>query len=160
LQQLVKLLCAQNRPEEAIRILDERNWQVRPDRYKIPIQVEIYLAKGEFKTALSALRAVSTSDEHLVGLKRKVYLRWARHEQRELERKRIANEGLSVPLDHALRRNIPIMVTTARLAVLAEDFVQYEQLLGEITRVNANVGQLLRDEEEDVAYWEQEAFDV
>jgi tetratricopeptide (TPR) repeat protein len=160
LQQLVKLLCAQDRADEAVQLLNDRDWRIRPDRYKTPIQVEIYIAKQQFEYALSLLRNILSDDEHLVGLKKKVYLRWAGSARSVGERKRIAKEGLSVPLDAALRRNIPIMVTSARLALLAEDRAQFEELLSEISALNAQVARLLRDEEdEEIGYWEEVAFD-
>jgi tetratricopeptide (TPR) repeat protein len=160
LQQLVKLLCAQDRADEAVQLLNDRDWRISPERYKTPIQVEIYIAKQEFEHALSALRNIPSDDEHLVGLKKKVYLRWTRSARSALERKRIAEEGLSVPLDAALRRNIPIMVTSARLALLADDLPQFEGLLSEISALNAQVAEFLRAEEEgEIAYWEEVAFE-
>ncbi len=160
LQQYVKLLCAQHREDEAVQLMSQREWRVHPERYKLPIQVEIYIAKQEFKQALSVLRNISSDDEHLVGLKKKTYLRWARTESNSVERKRIAQDGLSTPMDQTLRRNIPIMVTSARLALLAEDTTQYEDLLREISLLNANIAQLLRGEEEEIGYWEEESFDA
>jgi hypothetical protein len=72
----------------------------------------------------------------------------------------IAEEGLSVPLNAALRRNIPIMVTSARLALLADDLPQFEGLLSEISALNAQVAEFLRAEEEgEIAYWEEAAFE-
>jgi outer membrane murein-binding lipoprotein Lpp len=52
------------------------------------------------------------------------------------------------------------MVTSARLALLAEDRAQFEELLSEISALNAQVARLLRDEEdEEIGYWEEVAFD-
>lgn len=161
LQQLVKLLCSQGRADEAAELMKKRDWQVSPERYKKPIEVEIYIAKDQFKEALAALRNVPADDEHLTGMKIKTYLRWARREHRPDEQKRIALDGLSLPVDPLLRTNIPIMVTLTRLALIAEDSAQYDGLLAEISALNSNVAVLLHDEvEKEIAYWEEFTFDA
>ena len=160
LQQLVKLLCAQDRADEAVGLLNDRAWRIHPERYKMPIQVEISIAKGQFKNALAELRNVPSDDEHLVGLKKKTYLRWARSEPVANERKRIALEGLVVPMDAQLRRNIPILVTSARLARLAEEFSQFQELVEKISSLNSEVAELFHDEEDpQLGYWEEDPLD-
>ena len=52
------------------------------------------------------------------------------------------------------------MVTSARLALLADDLPQFEGLLSEISALNAQVAEFLRAEEEgEIAYWEEVAFE-
>ena len=52
------------------------------------------------------------------------------------------------------------MVTSARLALLADDLPQFEGLLSEISALNAQVAEFLRAEEEgEIAYWEEAAFE-
>jgi hypothetical protein len=115
---------------------------------------------GRFTEALAALRNVPADNEHLTGMKIKTYLRWARGEQRPHEQKRIALEGLSLPVEPSLRRNIPIMVTLTRLAHLAKDDSKYDQFLAEVFALNSNVAQILQDEvDNQIAYWEELIFD-
>ena len=74
LQQLCKLLCGEGRIDEAERAV--RGQVIYPERYRIPISVEISIGRRRFEEALSALQDSTTDDEHLIGLTRKVYLRW------------------------------------------------------------------------------------
>ena len=66
------------------------------------------------------------------------------------EAKEIAIEGLRVSLGSALRNNIPIMVTSARLAAIAEDSQAFDEIVNEIERLNPEVAIMLRDEEEGI----------
>ncbi len=159
LQQLCKLLCGEGRVEEAEAAI--RGQDIYPERYRIPISVEIAIGRKRFEEALSILRDTATGDEHLIGLTRKVYLRWARVVEHTdpAEAREIAIDGLRGDLGPALRNNIPIMVTSARLAAIAGDDRAFGELVSEIERLNPGVSAMLRDEEEGIAYWEEDLFE-
>jgi hypothetical protein len=115
LQQLCKLLCGEGRVEEAEAAI--RGQDIYPERYRIPISVEIAIGRRRFEEALSILKDSATDDEHLIGLTRKVYLRWARFVEHSDpgEAREIAVEALRANLGPALRNNIPILVTHRRV---------------------------------------------
>jgi tetratricopeptide (TPR) repeat protein len=160
LQQFVRMLCATGRVREAEEILKQQKWRIEPERYRLPIEVTILLGERRYVDAITKLRDIPNSDEHLLGMKKKAYLWWSLNESDSDERKVIATSGLNIPIDAALQHNIPIMVTSARLAKLAEDDERFEQMVKQIEEINSGVADLLRQESQELGYWEEDALDL
>jgi tetratricopeptide (TPR) repeat protein len=157
LQQLCKLLSITGRVKDAEAHLRKIGWRVQPEYYLVPIAVELHLARREWEEAETRVGTVPPDDEHLVGLKKKIYLRWAEAEQQTETRRGIAQRGLAVPMDANLNNNMPILFTSAKLARLAGDEVMYERLLREVEEADPQVAQALRDAQE-ASYWEDMPF--
>ncbi len=160
LQQFVRLLCSTGRVDEARELLKGQNWRIDPERYRLPIELTMLIGDRRYEEAITKLADISSSDEHLLGMKKKAYLRWAQDESNWDDRRLIAAKGLSIPMDSALQRNIPIMVTSARLARLAEDNEAFELVVGQIGAVNPDVAELLREESQELVYWDDDALDL
>jgi len=136
LHQLIKLLCLLHRAEDAKRLFVKSGMGSTPDRYRIPMQVEIDIATQKWDAALTRLASATETDEHLIGLKKKVYLRQAGSEVAPEDQKTAARAGLAVPLHNDLRHNMPILITSYKLARIADDTKAADDFIGAIQQIN------------------------
>jgi hypothetical protein len=159
--QLCKLLCLRGRAGEAQRLYQKCRGQLYPERYEIPIEVELCLARNNWAAALHLLEETDTADANLVGLKKKVHLYWARSEPDPAKRARIASDGLEVAQAPGLENDVPIMVICVKLARLAEKSAEYESLLAQLAQRNASVAAMLRNTSplDAATYWEQDPLE-
>jgi hypothetical protein len=116
---------------------------IHPERYRLPIEVELFLGKGRFDAAGALLDHVSATDEHTIGLKKKIYLRWARATIDRAEREHTAAMGLAIKFDDALYSNIPILVTSERLANLAGQNELAEEYILRLEHLNPSIAALV-----------------
>jgi len=158
LQQLCKLLCSAGRSQEAIQLIGNDYSQIFPESYRLPINTEILMTQGRWNEAVSKLENIPEDDEHLVGLKKKVYLRWAQAEVLPETIQQIAIRGLNTPMSPVLNTNIPIMVTSARLALIGEDNNAFQDILNIIKEINPNIAESLIQEETSLHYWDDDSF--
>ncbi len=158
LHQLCKLLCSDGRVEDALGLFENQELNIYPESYIIPIRVEILIGQQRWNDAIVALGKTPPDDEHLVGLRKKVFLHWARVEENAEKRCLIAKQGLEVPFDQDLLNNIPIVVTSARLAAIAGDDRNYEVFLDRVEQLNPSIAGMLRSEAEGIDYWEEDSF--
>jgi tetratricopeptide (TPR) repeat protein len=159
LQQLVKVLCLRGRVEDARRISRIAGENALPEHFRLPIRVEVMIASGLFEAAVADLGDVPPNNMHLVGLKKKALLHWARTEQSPERRRSISRHGLAVPVDESLLYNIPVLVTSARLAELAGDVPRYDDFVRRLTDLNPQLGGLFLRGEQSVDYWEDDSFE-
>jgi tetratricopeptide (TPR) repeat protein/SAM-dependent methyltransferase len=162
LQQYCKLLCLQDNVVEAKKIwLDVKN-TIFPREYSISIEVEILIHEKKWEKALDVLKQISQENEHLVGMKKEIYLAWARNENDVAKRREVAGRGLAVPMDSSLENNIPILLTSARLAFLAEDGQTYEKMYEKINNISPDVASALTGggDEAQLLFWEGENFSL
>ena len=126
---------------------------------QILVEVELCVGFKDFERALSLLPDISSDDVHSVGLKRKVYLSWARSlDEDPSTAARIAKAGLEVPMDPVLKSNIPLLVTSAKLARITGDHKSYEGFLRSLDRLNPQVASELKSNESLVDYFDFEGF--
>lgn len=156
LQQYCKLLCRDDRVPEARKIWEKEKDKIRYEGYRIPILVEILIGEKKWKPALELLKNISGKDEHSVGLKKKVYLRWARAEMDPQLQANIALQGLEVPMAPSLQNNIPIMVTSARLSLIADERDEFLHILKIIEGINPKIADMLAREDDEPYYWEED----
>jgi tetratricopeptide (TPR) repeat protein len=157
-QQYCKLLCQTMRVDEAEQFWNLQKDKISPLEYRTPIHITILIGKKNWPAAIDKLKDISLSDEHLVGMKKKVYLTWARSEKEKSEQQRIAQEGLNVNMEPSLENNIPLMVTSARLARLAGNDEQYSVILKKVGHINASIANMLSHEDEALSYLEEDIF--
>ena len=100
----------------------------------------------------------SAADEHMIGLKKKIYLRWARATIDPAEREHIAAMELAIKFDDALYSNIPILVTSGRLASLAGQNEIAEEYILRLEQLNPSIAALVRNDDNEIGYWEDESI--
>jgi len=71
LHQLCKLLCLQDRTGDAQFLYQKHRGRLYPERYEVPIEVELCLARKNWAGALGLLADIDANDGNLVGLKKK-----------------------------------------------------------------------------------------
>ena len=116
------------------------------------------MCQEKWNDAVSELRNIPDDNPHLVGLKKKVFLSWARSATSSEERKRLAQNGLDVKVHSDLMHNIPILVLSTRLAALAEDVRSFQDLIHRVKEINVALAEMLEREEDSVSYWEDDMF--
>jgi tetratricopeptide (TPR) repeat protein len=158
IQQLCKVLGLTGRAQEALKLLESKARRIRPERYVLLARAEALIASGRYRDCIRELGNVPSDNEHLVGLKKKAFLWWATTEPEPGRRRALATEGLSVPHDARLQNNIPLAVTSVRLARLADDAQLYDRALRHLRSLNPGVAELISESEES-SYWDDEAFD-
>ncbi|WP_040336096.1 hypothetical protein [Candidatus Magnetobacterium casense] len=121
--------------------------------YRLPIQIEICIANKEWESALYQLRNIPNSDEHLVGLKKKVYHEWAKNAD-DSKRSEIAINGLSVPYDPLLENNIFIIILSIRLARIAQNKEKYDYFMQKIKNISPDIEEKLIWSEDNLDMWE------
>lgn len=161
LQQLCKLLCLKGNAGDAQSLFIQHRSKLHPERYKVPIEVDICIARKNWNGALNLLTETDINDEHIIGLKRKVYLQWARSETNPIQQMRIARQGLDGSVGPGLENNVPLMVTSVKLAKLAQDLQLYQSALAKLERQNAPVAASIVASEDvhTPTYWEEDSFE-
>jgi tetratricopeptide (TPR) repeat protein len=129
LQQYVKVLCAEGDIKEAERVYSRAAGHVEPSFLDGRILSEIRKTEGRWEEALLVLGENAPSDEHLVGMKKEVYVAWADDESDEEQKIQIARAGLDVPMAEELQLNVPLIVISAKLAMLAQDKPLFRKLI-------------------------------
>ena len=158
LQQYCKLLCRRGRVAYAREIWEAARNNISPAEYSTSIHVEILIQEGNWSRALEILKQISQENEHLVGMKKEVYLAWAKSEADVAKRREIANQGLGVEMDSSLSTNIPLLLTSARLAHLAEEDGLYQKICSTIESINPAIADILHKGEDELAFWEGDSF--
>jgi len=158
LQQYCKLLCRIDRVKYAREIWEAARNNISPAEYSTSIHVEILIQEGNWPRALEILKQVSQDNEHLVGMKKEVYLAWAKSETDVAKRREIANQGLEVQMDTSLSSNIPLLLTSARLARLAEEVELYQKICSAVESINPAIADILHKGEDELAFWEGDSF--
>ncbi len=156
LQQLCKALCLDGNSYEARGLAAQFNDKITPERYRIPMWIEVYIAEGKYEDALSLLREIPNDDEHLVGLVKKTYLRWSKSRDSDKDRQDIAHRGLGIPISADLNNNIPILVLSLRLAHLSNNEKAAKDIAAEIKKINPAFAQTIQEVE--TPYFEDEPY--
>lgn len=147
LQQLCKLLRIQHRPIDAGNLLESQKSDIFPERYRSSIYVEVLMAEERWENAITELAHIDSSDVHLVGQKKKVYLSWAASAEPE-DAIDIAKQGVRVAMDNDLVSNVPLLLTQARLAYIGEDESEFDRIYALLNDINPIVS-----EEDHIWYW-------
>ena len=155
LHQLIKLLCLLDRTNDASRLFASAGIDSSPERFKLPMQVEIDIGSKHWDTALSRLADASDSDEHLIGLKKKVFLRWARSETETDSQKAVARAGLAVSMHRDLYHNVPILVLSYKLARIADDAQAASEFVAAMAKINAALATRVSSESLAEQSWEE-----
>ena len=139
-----KVLCRLNKADLARQLFAEQRGRIFPQNFEQTIEVEILKSKEKWDVALQVLSDVSESDEHLLGVKKEVYFSWAMSESDGEERIGIARDGLDIPIASELEANAPLMITSAKLAIAANDFFRFDEYVRKIKAINAQSKELAR----------------
>lgn len=132
-----KVLCRLDKVDVARQLFQQHRGRIFPQSFEQPIEVEILKSEEKWDAALQRLSNVSSADEHLLGVKKEVYYSWAMRVTDEQERKLIALEGLELPIARELEANAPLMITSAKLAMAANDFERFQKFVGKVRAINS-----------------------
>jgi hypothetical protein len=155
LQQFCKLLCLTDRVDRAETIWKTHKGEIKPPEYETSIHVEILIRQEDWTGALNELKDIPPDNIHLACMKKEVYLAWAKSETEEANRQIIAKQGLEIDVPSVIETNIPLLVTSAKLARLAGQDDLFEEMSGKLERINPRVMEHLRRGEERYSYWEE-----
>ncbi len=158
LQQYCKLLCRVGDVIDARQIWELSRHKISPPEFNTSIHVEILIHEHDWAGALRALRHISTDNEHFVGMKKEVYLAWAKSESDPNKIREIATLGLDVQMDDSLNQNIPVLLMSARLARLAGNDVLYQKFYTRIQHINPAIAEILQKSEDVLSFWEGDDF--
>lgn len=141
---LVKVLIQLSRKTEAERIWHDNKSSIRPAFLRTPIRVEICLANKRFEEATSVLADSTEKDDHVLGQLFEAFFAWADSTTDTAERIRIAQMGLSESVSDIALRNIPLLVSRAKLAILARNQAVYSDAISRIQEINPKIRELQR----------------
>lgn len=140
---LIKALCRRGDLEQAKRIWREVQYRLDPDRLRYPIAAELALREGRFEEALAAIRQAPEQDEHSVGQKLEIYYAWA-STTGDGSATQIAQDGLAEPISPVLSLNVPVLLSRAKLALVAGEPQVLEGILGQLTALNPELPEISR----------------
>lgn len=147
--ELIKYYCREGRVSDAIKILDKGiNARGMNAKYDIPMRVEVYIAQNRYSKAIDLLKSHYSDNEHLLGLLKKAYLLKALGENGET-RIATAKSGLGVKMHGHLEQNVPLMITSARLAHLAGEQDEFTSIIDKIGIMNQPIADMLKNETDD-----------
>ncbi len=118
---MVKTYVRLDRIQEADELWSQRRSFVRPEFLRKNIAVELLIAKRRYEEANRFLTDIADTDEYLVGTRKELHYAWAMSVADPEERVAIARAGLKVPFSPLLETNVPLLVSCAKLALLALD---------------------------------------
>jgi tetratricopeptide (TPR) repeat protein len=153
---LVKALGRLGEPEKAMEVWKLGQVKLYPELLRNPIQAALEVDQGHYEEALAIMRRIAEDDEHSAGQKIEIYFAWATSKSDENSRKEIARLGL-VELSDAfgsnLGRNVPLLVSYAKLAIVADDKPLFEEIEGKILAINPSITELDRVKAEMKPEW-------
>lgn len=93
------------------------------------MEAEVLIGEGRPDLAVVALRNVQMTDESGLGVLVEAYYHWALSKPHGVEQTSIANEALATPVAASLKRNAPVLMNRARLAILARNQSAFDQAI-------------------------------
>lgn len=138
---LVKALSKCSQLSKAKEIFKAAEENLYPEFMKHTINAEIAMEEERFPDAIKIL-AAREIDEHSLGQKYEAYFSWAGEQNSHEEKKRIAKEGLRDPLEEQMTKNVPLLVSRGKLAIVADDKTTYDSILHNIKSLNPGVSEL------------------
>ena len=144
-----------DRAQEIWRVGQRR---LHPEFLRPKIEAAIEIELDHFERALMILEQQNAEeDEHTAGQKVEVYFRWATNLQDPASRKTIAAKGLNELKDlfsSKLGRNIPLLLSYAKLAVVAEDQAFYKRIKARVLEMSPTITEISKIEAEMKLPWE------
>jgi tetratricopeptide (TPR) repeat protein len=93
------------------------------------MEAEVLIGEGRPDLAVAALRSLQMTDESGLGVLVEAYYHWALSKPHGAEQATIANEALATPVAASLKRNAPVLMNRARLAILAKNKTAFDQAM-------------------------------
>ena len=149
---LVKTLKREGCLEEALELWKKVRDLAQPEFMRRNIEVELAMGQGRYETAVRWLDNISDDDESAVGLKKEVFLAWANSVDDAAEKARIAELGLVVPISKTLETNVPLLVSSAKLCMVAADCKKCKHIVGLIESIAGRVPELITAQLYSVCY--------
>jgi tetratricopeptide (TPR) repeat protein len=143
---LIKALGRLGEIETALQVWNAGKDKLRPELLRYPIEAALAVEQGHYDDALSLMR-LTTQDEHSVGQRVEIYYVWAENTNNEDGKMEIARRGLeefSALLESNLGRNVPLLISYAKLSIVARDIALYEEIERRIRQINPDITELER----------------
>ena len=141
---LVKTLIRLDHVQDAVTLWRKSQGGLRPDFLRPSISAEISAANGRYEEAIRILRGSPFDDEHSGGQKLEIFFKWASSLSDDAERVAKAREGLMEAVNPAVMNNVPLLVSKAKLALLARDLDQSNELIEGLRHLNPGLRELTR----------------
>jgi tetratricopeptide (TPR) repeat protein/SAM-dependent methyltransferase len=144
---LVKALGRLGESDKAMQIWKAGQGKLHPELLRNPIQAAMAVDQGHYEEALSMMSRIPEDDEHSAGQKFEIYYAWAMSMSDGDARKEIARRGLTQLaglLASNLGLNVPLMVSYAKLAIVAEDRPLYIEMEKKVLAMNPHITELNR----------------
>lgn len=154
IQKLVTASAMLGDVSPAIARLNRIHWRVEPSHLEKPVRIAVLLAQRQFRPALEVVDSLSTKDEYGQAIMRKVFLSWARAEQTDEARRRIAERGIEREVPLSCQNNVPILTMYAQLACIAGDSERFDQMLNRIRELNQQAAEYISSSENLFDVWE------
>lgn len=144
IREYVRLLCRTGRVEQASVIMETDEWTCLDREERIPIVIEVMIARGRFQQAAAIVDANEEALGEAAGMYRKrVYVEWAIHESGE-DRIVVAKKGLEYCGSTAAGPyRLMEWVLEARLARVAKEFERLKCIAEKISDVNREIAELV-----------------
>ena len=151
----IRALARSNKLDDAIAYWKKYRFKIRPDYLRVPIEADLLIRQNRHEDAISLLKTLP-EDEHSIGQLLEAYLDWANSQNEIKEKKRIAVEGLSIPLDNITIKNIPVLITKSKLSIVADNKNVSIETIDLIEEINPNVKELNRIYQDYCTNWRED----
>ncbi|RJP78255.1 MAG: hypothetical protein C4522_13355 [Desulfobacteraceae bacterium] len=144
---LVKSLLSNDNTEKAKDIVSKSRDNAFPKFMVDASSIEILVHEKKFDEAIRLTGRINQDDQNRVGQTKEIYASWAISTDDPVEKKKIAELGLNVPMNEMLERNAPLLVTCAKLAGSAQDKTKLLYYLNKLESVNPEMSEINRIKE-------------
>ncbi|HJR06227.1 MAG TPA: hypothetical protein VJ842_02945 [Pyrinomonadaceae bacterium] len=143
---LIKTLVRLEKFDRVEEIWKHSEERLQPEFLRIPIQAVMAVTSGKYEDALS-LTKQREEDEHSIGQQLEIYFEWAKSAKDNDEAVRIAKHGiadLAPTINTNLGRNVPVLLSYSKLAIMAVDKPLLEQIKREVMLINPEIEEIDR----------------
>jgi len=140
----IKSLCGCGKVAEARTLWNQNRGCTEPEHIRPTIEVELLRAEQRFEEALRVLEGGGIRNEHRTGQQLEVIFSWSRSTNDCTEQRRIAKLGLSLELDSASLRNVPVLISLSKLAIQANDRSKFCELATQVRTLSPHSVDLVR----------------
>lgn len=89
--------------------------------FLVSAEAEILIAQGRPRSAIDLLRPEAAHDEHLIGLQLEAFIQAISRSADTGAREECVKDALAISVPDRWRKNVPVQVTRARLAIAAHN---------------------------------------
>jgi hypothetical protein len=106
--------------------------------FLVSAEAEILMAQGRSGSAIDLLRPEAVHDEHLVGQLLEAFIQEISKSPDAKTRERLIKNAFAIAVPDRWRKNVPVQMTRARLAVAAGDRALFDIVIGNLSSTLIN----------------------